>query len=435
MTCKEGPVDGCASTRQRVFISHGSAESPYSWEVCEEIREALAEAGYEVFLDRQSLHQQEDWEDQIREELDRCDAAVCVLAREALPRDWPRREAEILRQRHDRQGIFLLVVLLDGVQPQDLAAAGLGVLNIKQALTYAKGTDARPIAVDVVGKFAPLRVLPCEGMAMCAWVERVSQQLGRTDGKVLETAALKLGLERREAHRARIFNGARFLARTLLDAELGDTVPHAVSHLAPSLCGQGPSLAQDLAPTWVKEEAARAFVPDKGAPEGRTILLTARIQKTAEHHIGRAMRQDPARYVDVSLDPLGPDEEGAAIDVLEGLRKALGRLRFRVGEEKWPDPGKNVFVIMPVESRGRRRLAAVVEELRYKAPWLHVVALLEDAPPDDTEQKRWGLEDAVVARPALDYDEELNGHERVLRLNDAVRVEDPYPTPWSTACR
>lgn len=436
MTCKESPGGGCVSTQQRVFISHGSAKSPWSWEVCQEVRRALTDAGYEVFLDRQSLDRQTDWEEQIREELDRCDAAVCVLARKALPRDWPRREAEILRQRHDTQGVFLLVALLDDVQPNDLDQAGLGVLNIRQALTYATGAEAKSIAADVVREFAPLSALPCEGPFMCDWVESVSQKLGRTEGRVLEAAAVKLGLERREAHRARGFNGARFLARTLLDAELGDTVPHAVNHLAASLCGQGHQLAGDLTPTWVKEEAARAFVPDEGAREGRTILLTAHIQRTAEHHIGRAMRQNSARYVNVALNLLGPDEAEASTGVVEELRDALKWRMHLPRDGEWPDPGKHVFVIVPVESRaGRRRLAAVVEELRNRAPWLHVVALLEDAPPDDTEQKRWGLEDAVVARPVLDRDEERHGHDRVQRLNEAVHVNDSYPTPWSTACR
>ncbi|WP_427168362.1 toll/interleukin-1 receptor domain-containing protein [Streptomyces sp. C1-1] len=433
MTCKESQGGGCAGTRQRVFISHGSADSPYSWEVCREIRKALIGAGYDVFLDRQSLDHQQEWRSQIHEELDRCDAAVCVLACEALPREWPRREAEILRHRHDMQGVFLLVVLLDGVQPGDLDKACLGVLNTRQALKYEAGAGPGAIAADVVEEFAPLPAPPCEGPSMCDWVERVSQRIGDVDGRVLEAAARKLGLEQEEAHRARIFNGARFLARTLLGAELGDKVPQAVSHLDPSLRGAGPSLAQDLAPSWVKEEATRAFVPDEETGEGRTILLTARIQKTAEHHIGRAMRQDRARYVQTSLDPLRADEAMTAVDVVEGVRQALERLMIPVGDGPWPDPQTNVFAVLPVERRGRRRLAAVVEELRLKAPWLHVVALLEDT-PDDTEQQEWGLKKAVVARPALDAVQEENGHRRVHRLNRAVQVEYTAPS-WSAACR
>ncbi|MEU2283394.1 toll/interleukin-1 receptor domain-containing protein [Streptomyces sp. NPDC013178] len=438
MRCRKGPGDGCDGAQQRVFISHGSKESSFSWEVCEAIERVVTHAGYEVFLDRSSLHQDDGWNSQIRKALAGCDAAVFVLARRALSRPWVRREAEILLQRHDIERIFILVVLLDDVEPEDLEEADLGVLNIKQALKYGAAAEAKPIADDVVKQFAALPTLPCEGTHLCDWVERISLRLEHTDGRVREAAAVKLGLEPREARRARVFNGARFLARTLLNAELGRTVPGAMTYLDAALAGQARKLAEELEPTWVKEEAARAFVPDEGAEEGRTILLNASIQRTAEHHIGRAMRQDSSRYLDTGLNLLQPDEGEATAVVMGELAAALEGWGVEVsGEGEWPDPpDMDVYVILPVESRAaRRRLAEVVKEIRDKAPWLHVVVLLEDAPEDDTVPKRWGLEDAVVARPALDHDEERNGHVRVQRMYQAIKVTHRLPESWRTACR
>ncbi|MDL5205250.1 toll/interleukin-1 receptor domain-containing protein [Streptomyces sp. ALI-76-A] len=441
MTTPQSPGERSRGTRQRVFISHGSKDSHYSWLVCDDIREALSKAGYEVFLDRRSLHPQDDWRRQIGRQLESCHAAVFVIAERALDREWVRREAEILRHRHDICGIFLLVVLLDDLQPEDLEAAGLGVLNIKQALKFGAQAEAEPtrIAEDVVEEFAELPALPGEDEPMRLWAERLSAKLGRSaDPGLLEDAAKLLGLEERDARRARGFNGARFLARSLLNAGLGDNVPRAVFHLNAALGSTGRSLAQEMAPTWVNEEAARCFIPDEKADEGRVLLLHASIRQTADHHIGRAMRRDVTRYVSAALNVLRPDEAEATALVEDELRAAL-RARMAIPDDgEWgvPVPGQHVYLVVPVESRAcRRRLAAVVGEIRRHAPWLHVVALMDGGPPDEGAPARWGVEDAVVVRPALNGTQEERGHLRVHELYEAVDSQYEVPERWRTTCR
>ncbi|MFD8223040.1 toll/interleukin-1 receptor domain-containing protein [Streptomyces massasporeus] len=435
MTSNESPGEGGGRTQQRVFISHGSKESPFSWQVCEEIQLALTDAGYAVFLDRSSIHQRAGWEEQIRRQLAGCHAAVFVIARRALTREWVRREAEILRQRYDIEDIFLVVVLLDDLRPEDLEEAELSVLNVRQALKYGETAEAGPIAADVVKEFAELPPLPHEDELTCEWVERISAILKLASSSDLETVARLLGLEEQQVRRAGNFNGRRFLARTLLGSGLGETVYEALPHLN-AVLARSDLLAEEMEPTWVDEQAARAFVPDEDAGEGRVILLNASIKQTAEHHIGRAMRRKTTRYLNAPLNVLRPDEEESTTLVIDELRAVL-RTRLAIPDDgEWPSPtGRHVYVLVPVESRAcRRRLAAVVEGIRDKAPWLHVVALLEGGPPDDTVPKRWGLEDAVVVRPALDNVQEESGHYKVQRLYEAVGRQHEMPEPWRATC-
>lgn len=441
MTPTHGPHDGpppenSRRVRQRVFISHGSAEDAFSWRVCAAVRRALDDVGYQVFLDRDSLDPQTGWDLQIREELAACHAAVFVISRRALTREWVRREAEVLRQRQDMERIFLLVVLLDDVQPKELDEAGLQVLNSKQALKFAADPEPAGIAEAVAEEFAALLPLPGEDEPMYRWAERVSAMLRKSgDPGVLEDAAKLLGLEERDARRARCFNGSRFLARTLLSAKLGDNVPRAVFHLNAALGSDGPSLAREMEPTWVDEEAARAFIPDERSDQGRVILLNASFKRTAEHHIGRAMRRDTTQYVKADLAVLRPDEEAATESVADELWAVLRNklaIPDRPGARRWRPP-RYVYVVVPVESRARRRtLANAVRQLRKEAPWLHVVVLLEDGSPDDGGPTPWGLEDAVVVRPALDPGQEEQGHFRVQELYEAVESPCGRPERWRT---
>ncbi|MEU0395872.1 toll/interleukin-1 receptor domain-containing protein [Streptomyces sp. NPDC006208] len=417
---------------QRVFISHSSQVEHFDWEVCLAVRQCLECAGYEVFLDRKSLRNQEGWEPQIRRNLASCDAAVFIIGRRALSSKWVRREAEILRQEHDVRGIFLVVVLLDGVSTSDLESAHLDVLNIKQVMRC--DTKVRPtpsqLATRVAREFAKLPRLPGEDKPMQRWIERVSLMLrGCADRSALEQAARMLGLEEGEAQQAGGFNGERLLARRLLDAGLGETVPAAVGHLYAALGPAGGHLANQMAPTWVDATAARGLIPAEGTDEGRVILLNAYAKETAEHYIDRAMCKEASRYDKEITIALEGDETEAAAVFRGELEGALWKMAAASpGEKCAKPPGKDLYLVIPVARGARRRmLAAVIKEIRRDFPWLHVVAVLDGTAPDERLRAEWGLSDAIVASPVLGDEGERLGHFRVKNLFDAVETKYHMP--------
>ncbi|MFF3326303.1 toll/interleukin-1 receptor domain-containing protein [Streptomyces sp. NPDC002889] len=419
--------------RQRVFISHSAEVEDFDWGVCLAVRQGLESAGYAVFLDRKSVHRQEDWEPQIRKHLASCHAAVFVIGRRALDSEWVRREAEILRQRDHLQGIFLVTVLLDGVSPSDLESAHLDVLSNKQAIKC--GSKARPTPSVVAGKvareFAKLPRLPDEDERMQGWIERVSLMLrrGRPEPSALEEAANMLGLEEGEAQQAGRYNGERLLARRLLGAGLGETVPAAVGHLYAALGPAGGELARQMAPTWVDATAARGLIPAEGVDTGRVILLNAYAKETAEHYIDRAMCKDPSSYGKGFTIALEGDETEAAALFRRELAGALWEMAAVCpGDNYAKPPGRDFYLVIPVGRGARRRmLAAVVQEIRSDFPWLHIVAVLDGTAPDERLRAEWGLGDAIVADPELSAERERLGHLRVKNLFDAVEASYDMP--------
>src|SRR5258708_9834018 len=86
----------------------------------------LADAGFEVWLDRSRLGPGDEFEGRLHFALQSCDAAVVLIDLDALDSGYVRKEATILMWRRMTDGIDVLPVLLGRVTERDLASSALG---------------------------------------------------------------------------------------------------------------------------------------------------------------------------------------------------------------------------------------------------------------------------------------------------------------------
>ena len=167
----------------KVFISHSSSGDPVATAFVDALRSRLREWGIDPWLDRDRLQDGLPWNDQIRLEMQRCDAAVLVVtARYLRPgAHYARDEALIFAQRAavERFDDFQLIVLLaPDVSPEELRTADewknleIHRLQVRQLATLA------PEAVDQLQPFVA-RVLEryCSGAVPLVIREHYTDQI------------------------------------------------------------------------------------------------------------------------------------------------------------------------------------------------------------------------------------------------------------------
>lgn len=438
MTVREHSGESWSQRWDKVFISHSSGGDAYVTDVLTEVADALKKAGYTVFADKRELTPDTvAWKREIHENLDDCDIGLVLVGHTAFGSDWVRTEVEILAHQYMMKRLEMVVVLLDGVRVRTVERSSLKVLHRFQCLEVPESpSDPRPPAAEVresVMRYFPGPLRSDEGPHMINWIQRVSDVLNRAQTRTsLTEAARHLGLGDDEVRWVkRPHRGPRLLAQRLLEAGLGDTVPATVESLRQAL-GSSQSavdLADELAPTWVDGEAARRLVPPPQDPRGRVTLLNAYAEETALHYIERATcRGGHGRE---ELSPLEGDEAEAAMAAFEtDLENTLwSRMGWSPNKPCSPPPGKLYYLVLPVAPGARRRLLAkAVETVRRKAPWLHVVLVVDVTAPDKQLLDTWGLDDVTIL-PALDAECEREGHTRVMNLKGAVGVRYEVPRP------
>lgn len=404
------------STRQ-IFISHSSEEDDDSWHLTGLLECRLREAGHHVFLDRETVHRREEWEDQLRDELRASSVLVAVISEKALDSWWVQLEAN-LSWVHQRPAV---VVLLDGVTHDDLEEAGLKVLDRWQIIDGSNGFEK--VVKQVAEVFAYLRKPPDENERVTKWIERMALILGeRSAGReFLRRAASELFPDEGQgALSAERYAGEEFLARALLAAGLGRTVPATVEYLNAGLSpGAGRKLAEQLVPTWVSYDRACGLEPVEGAGEGRFALLNATYHETVEHYIHRAMCRELHRFTVISMDRLEGGDPEAAPGYVEQLTCELREKNICTRDGRLVNNGEQeVYVVVPVQREAARKmLVAVVGEIRQRHSFLHIVAVLKgDFPPDEKKLKEWKIRDAAAICPSPGESGEQEFHNRIERM-------------------
>ena len=412
----------------KVFISHSSSGDPVATAFVDALRSRLREWGIDPWLDRDRLQDGLPWNDQIRLEMQRCDAAVLVVtARYLRPgAHYARDEALIFAQRAavERFDDFQLIVLLaPDVSPEELRTADewknleIHRLQVRQLATLA------PEAVDQLQPFvAGVLERYCSGAVPLVIREHYTDQIVKQASSAVLVQACQVldpGLETKEATPRRYVNavlGATAQVRTPLER-----VEPALRPWKAVLSEEvRASLAWDaVAFSWLDDGVAgtiAAVTRDVGGAGRKALVLVTDQRDTMRLHL-RRVRDYVAPSDDTDADPQQTTREGL-------IRAICSQVKARRARREPRDPATIPEADLEVLARdlnarihAANSLVVVLErdlcdpELLHGVPEIFsnvvFVALAEDA---DTAALLDDL--GVVVRPTDEDD--------VLQVLDAV---------------
>lgn len=94
----------------KIFISYANVERHRAAEV-----QAIFDGfGFESFMAHENIQVSRSWRDVILNELEECDAVVCLISKEFLVSSWCLQESGIAGYRHHHEAIGLIPLSLDG---------------------------------------------------------------------------------------------------------------------------------------------------------------------------------------------------------------------------------------------------------------------------------------------------------------------------------
>jgi TIR domain len=409
-------VDG-----RRLFVSHSSRE-----ELAERVREVtcrrLRDKGYQVWVNTDELRPGDEWRGVITHQLADCHGAVLLLSRDALSSAWVRREVTILMWRRLLgSAVHVIPVLIGGVTPDDVMAAGLTELRPLQAAMISSpagsGTEVDALAAMVVDRFAALPAHPSDNDQVRRWTERVSYFLTHVgDRDKLSECAQQLGVTDGELHMVRLPEGNRFLAHQLLDDGLQRRTYDAIRVISDFMGAEWlAKLINDVAFTWVNSAAARQLLAAARRGAATTALLNASRSDTATEYIQRATCRG-VYWLEVAGMPVGEDTVPELVAHYEQAIASLHGLDppYTVADIEERD-GPYFLVVDPAGvSIGAVVDAIDIVHARY--PWVTVLLLTGDQALTSDEVRDQRFRSAVVLSPELRPGEERRARRTVRDL-------------------
>ncbi|RIK40644.1 MAG: hypothetical protein DCC55_14310 [Chloroflexi bacterium] len=142
--------------KPRIFISH-SAKDPFAETARDQLFTALAEAGFDPFLDKRRLQPGARWSNELHTWLGLCHGAVILFSADALASDWVLKETTILTYRQTLDEKFpILPVLLPGVQVADLQKPPFAALDVTATQAFKVEAPGDATASDLVTRCVEL---------------------------------------------------------------------------------------------------------------------------------------------------------------------------------------------------------------------------------------------------------------------------------------
>jgi hypothetical protein len=418
-------------TTRKVFISHSAKRDRCARVLLGQLSDALAKRNFEVLVDLKSLRSGRPWEPGIRQWLATCNAAVILLGKKALKSEWVVNEAAALLQRQHmlrqagRRELFILPVLIGGVQLEDVRKAqGLRLLCELEFMCGPATLDAAALAEQIADRFAAVPADRADEGPMGDWVRRIAYEVGRVEQEDhLVEAACALGISAEESARVREFEGHVYLAERLLSSALCRHTVNAVAKLTPFMpADAGRALVDEMAPTWVDETAAQLIL--QTTPVERLVaLLNSRSHETGEYYFARATCRANVGYWHDVVGAVTGEAPGAqgAMELLREWQGALERELIVDPARPGERPPYRCFLI--VDPRGMRLevVAAAIQEMNNRYPWLGILLLTGDSMPDAATVRAWQLTNLVPLLPQLTASAEFEARRLLKDLNRLVK--------------
>jgi hypothetical protein len=141
-------------TTRKLFVSHSSKTADHIAllkAVCAGID--LPGTGYRSLWDQSgAITPGSDWDRRLNEWMAECHAAVILFSKAALyDSHWVQKEAAVLSWRKEpEEGFTLIPVLLDGLEPEELAKGLFGILRIDKGQCITDSTGPAEIVDEVL---------------------------------------------------------------------------------------------------------------------------------------------------------------------------------------------------------------------------------------------------------------------------------------------
>jgi hypothetical protein len=425
----------------KVFVSHSSVHDPYSEHVRVDVCARLAKKNYEVLVD-DALQGGDEWRSMLYHWLADCQGAVLLLNHAALASNWVRREVNLLLWRRALgSAVHVIPALLGDVYANDVKNAGFSELEPLQFARIRTGTtteqDAETLAEQIVNQFPELAE-PTVSDPMRDWIDRITFRLGKVEWKEkLVDAARALHVHGKDLAQVLLPEGPRFLAHQLLGRELdrpidevGKRTYKAVVAVVDYMGWESQAgLIEEVIPTWVDADGARQLLTATDQPDHAVILLNARHQDTGVDYILRATcrARDGYRYEVVGTE-VGEDVVG---ELGIHFEKAVAELLCveppwtlaDLNEEAELRDGTCFLVLKPPEHTRLDLVADAVRTLQDRFPWLVVMVLIGEAPPDDVARIAWTPGNVLVLDPPLLGNEERLARRVVSKLRNLYALQ------------
>jgi len=411
-----------------VFISHSSEGDPFAAAVLDRLQSLMKTKNFEVLVNLTSLRPGHDWERDIERWLDSCDAAVVLLNAKALQSEWVRHEVSVLMHRKHmyRQGnrpeLFLIPVLLGGVQARDVRSAGLKRLaKLTQFQDGSAEIDASVVAEQIAENFTTTLVDGSNNDAMGEWIQRIAYQISQVghDSRLIAAArALEIGDD--EVSNVRLWGGSRFLAERLMKSRLCRHTIDAVAKLTPFMSAEHcRTLVEEIKPTWVDGEAAELILHT--SPTDRLVaLLNARWYETGMEYFARATCRARSGYWSTVVG-IVPGAQPAA-ELLTACLNALEGSFIVDPQHALSEKAPSGRCFLVIDPNGIRLdvVAETIREINKRFPWLGILLLTGESLPDGATVSAWQLSNTVALQPALRESAEFTARRMVKELTALV---------------
>jgi hypothetical protein len=267
-----------------VFISHSARKDEEILAVLHALRDALEDAGFDVWLDKARLEPGAVWRDEIDRALLRCDAAVVVVSDTALVSDWVLKETSILSARRRVGRAFPLIPVIVPPMTVDRLQRS-GRLDPVRLEDYQSVQAADPAsgAEKVVAVLLPFKSRFDDNSPRRLQELRIATLLGDIDEDLLAAAGEHLNLRREDW--ALVPNRGRLFAQRLLEADL-----NALREAVDVMRIVRPEVASELFETaapfaWVEWEAASGINDVVAADPPRAVGINSEETLTCEMYV------------------------------------------------------------------------------------------------------------------------------------------------------
>jgi hypothetical protein len=287
----------------QVFISYSSKDDA-AVELRDAVRQALKDAGYEVFVDKWDITPGTLWGQAIRIALAESHAAVILFSKSTLNHDYVLYEAGILSLRcHLDKDFKLIPVLFEEVKPEHLKRKRFSPLAIAD-IQSVKITSTQQIVEKIRDLLGPAGGRVGHKTVVDSLADQIALELGELPTLRLKQLAARLNLQISVWSEQRgVSEIATELTRLVLREGMAG-VEKCIRTLINTRVAEPKPLVNLLSPLWVRHEAA-GRIPQ--ASHHLVALNGAFFDFTARMYLLRAVWPDQAIELCSVSEPHGED--------------------------------------------------------------------------------------------------------------------------------